>query len=242
MSISRYLRRQRMSRDDLLEQRLQDLEAALYSAGRPLTIDDIKPVLRTRSDNVSLKVVKTLSSRYSHRDRALEVILFDDGRVAMQLKPDYDDFVRQFNNKPLLKLGPLKTLSYVAFHQPVDQRQVISDRGSHVYSHLRMMVNMGLIHRERTEDRSYIITTTSFYGDYFGFSHNPERSRLQLKQVFKELKITKLENGAIENLYDGVIDGLEELDELEEELLADSGNGLTHGLSQYAGSSNNSSK
>jgi segregation and condensation protein B len=229
-------------REQLMEHRLHDLEAALYSAGRPLTIDEIKPVLRTRSDNVSKKVISNLRKRYTKRDRALEVVRFKDGRVAMQLKQEYDDFVKQFNNKPLLKLGPLKTLSYVAFHQPVDQRQVIADRGSHVYSHLRMMENMGLIHRERTEDRSYTITTTSFYSDYFGFSHNPERSKLQLKQIFRELKITKMENGAIENLFDGVIDGLDELDELEEGSLADTGNRLAQGPSQYAGSSDNGSK
>ena len=232
-----------MSRKEtLMERRLQDLEAALYSAGRPLTLEEIKPVVKTRSDNICKKVAVALRKQYNARDRALEIVRLKDGRVSMQLKENYDDFVKQFNNKPLLKLGPLKTLSYVAFHQPVDQRQVIEARGSHVYSHLRMMENMGLIHRERTEDRSFMITTTSFYGDYFGFSHNPERSKVQLKQVFRDLKITKLENGTIENLFNGVIDGLDELDELEEDGLADSGDGLTQGLPQYAGSSDNSSK
>jgi segregation and condensation protein B len=227
---------------DLLERRLRDLEAALYSAGRPLSIDEIKPVLRTRSENVSRKVVTALRKRYTTRNRALEVVRLKDGRVSMQLKERYDDFVKQFNNKPLLKLGPLKTLSYIAFHQPVDQRQVVSDRGTHVYGHLRMMENMGLIHRERTEDRSYMITTTSFYSDYFGFSHNPERSKVQLKQIFRELQITKLENGMLDNLFSGIIDGLEELDDVEKENLADSGNGLAQRLSQYASSSNNGSE
>lgn len=227
---------------DLLERRLRDLEAALYSAGRPLSIDEIKPVLRTRSENVSRKVVTALRKRYTTRNRALEVVRLKDGRVSMQLKERYDDFVKQFNNKPLLKLGPLKTLSYIAFHQPVDQRQVVSDRGTHVYGHLRMMENMGLIHRERTEDRSYMITTTSFYSDYFGFSHNPERSKVQLKQIFRELQITKLENGMLDNLFSGIIDGLEELDDVEKENLADSGNGLAQRLSQYASSSDNGSE
>jgi segregation and condensation protein B len=216
----------------LLERRLHALESALYAAGRPLTIGEIKPILRTRSDNVSRKVITVLENRYNIRNRALEIVHLKDGRVSMQLKLVYDDFVKQFNNKPLLKLGPLKTLSYIAFHQPVDQRQVIADRGSHVYRHLRMMENMGLIKRDRTEDRSYIITTTPFYGDYFGFSHNPERSRLQLKQVFRELKITKMENGSIDNLFDGIIEGLDELDELKEDGLTDSGDGLTQGLPQ----------
>jgi segregation and condensation protein B len=229
-------------KEALLEGRLRDVEAALYSAGRPLTIGEIKPVLRTRSDKVSKKIFKALKGRYNKRNRALEVVMLDDERAVMQLRPEYEDFVNQFNNKPLLTLGPLKTLSYIAFHQPVDQRQVIADRGNHVYSHLKMMESMGLINRERTDERSYSITTTSFYSDYFGFSHNPERSKLQLKQVFRELKITKMENGAIEDLFDGIIEGLDDLDELKEDGLTDSGNGLTQGLSQYASSTNNSPK
>lgn len=230
--------------DELLDRRLKELEAALYSAGRPLTIEEIQPVIGTRSDNVANDVVDALRDQYASRNRALEIVRLDDGRAVMQLKEVYDEFVKQFNSKPLLKLGPLKTLSYVAFHQPVDQRQVIADRGNHVYSHLRMMENMGLIHRERTEERSYMITTTSFYADYFGFSHNPERSRIQLKQIFRDLKITKLENGAIDNLFDNVIEGLEKLDDMEKEEkeLADPRDGLTQGLPQYAGSSNDSSK
>jgi len=209
------------------ERRICSLEAALYSAGRPIHVDDLKSVVGTKSERVVRKLVGSLAERYSTRCGALEVILHVDGRASMQLSPEYDDMVNQFNNKPLLTVGPLKTLSYVAFHQPVDQRQVVQDRGGHVYGHLRMMETMGLIHRERTEGRSYIITTTPYFGDYFGFSHNPAKSRLQLKQVFRELKITKLENGDTESLDD--IFG--ELDEIEE--LADPGDGLPEGLPQY---------
>ena len=210
------------------ERRICSLEAALYSAGRPIHVDDLKSVVGTRSERVVRKLVGSLAERYSTRGGALEVILYVDGRAAMQLNEDYDSMVKQFNNKPLLTVGPLKTLSYVAFHQPVDQRQVVADRGGHVYGHLRMMESMGLIHRERTEDRSYIVTTTPYFGDYFGFSHNPAKSRLQLKQIFRELKITKLENGDTESLDD--LFG--ELDDMEEEL-ADPGDRLTEGLPQY---------
>ena len=210
------------------ERRICSLEAALYSAGRPIHVDDLKSVVGTRSEKVVRKLVGSLAERYSTRGGALEVILHVDGRASMQLNEDYDSMVKQFNNKPLLTVGPLKTLSYVAFHQPVDQRQVVADRGSHVYGHLRMMESMGLIHRERTERRSFTVTTTPYFGDYFGFSHNPAKSRLQLKQIFRELKITTLENGDTESLDD--LFG--ELDDMEEEL-ADSGDGLTEGLPQY---------
>jgi segregation and condensation protein B len=209
------------------ERRICSLEAALYSAGRPIHVDDLKSVVGTKSERVVRKLVGSLAERYSTRGGALEVVINGDGRAAMQLSEEYDGMVKQFNNKPLLTVGPLKTLSYVAFHQPVDQRQVVADRGGHVYGHLRMMESMGLIHRKRTEDRSYIVTTTPYFGDYFGFSHNPAKSRLQLKQIFRELKITKLENGDTESFED--LFG--ELDDIEE--LADPGDGLPEGLPQY---------
>ena len=218
------------------ERRICSLEAALYSAGRPIYINELKSVVGTKSEKVIRKLVGSLSERYSTRGGALEVVLHVDGRAAMQLSEEYDDMVKQFNNKPLLTVGPLKTLSYVAFHQPVDQRQVVADRGGHVYGHLRMMESMGLIHRERTEERSYTVTTTPYFGDYFGFSHNPAKSKLQLKQIFRELKITKLENGDVED----VGDLFGELEDMEEEL-ADPGDGLPEGLPQHPRASDDGS-
>ncbi|MBN2336186.1 SMC-Scp complex subunit ScpB [Candidatus Bathyarchaeota archaeon] len=219
------------------ERRICSLEAALYSAGRPLEIESLKPIVGTKSDKVVRKLVRYLAQRYSERRGALEVVVHKDDRVSIQLKERYDSMVKQFNHKPLLTVGPLKTLSYIAFHQPVDQRQVIADRGSHIYGQLRMMESMGLIHRERTEERSYLITTTAFYGDYFGFSHNPAKSKLQLKQIFRELKITKIDNGNGSSQP-----GLLELEDMEDdEFLADSGDRLPEGLPQYSGASNNGS-
>lgn len=212
-----------------LDKKICCLEAALYSAGRPLSIEDIKPIVGTRSDKTAKKLIGQLMKRYQNRKGALEVAIHKDRRISLQLKERYDRVVKEFNHKPLLKAGPLRTLSYIAFHQPVDQRQVVADRGAHVYGHLRIMENMGLIKREKTEDRSFLITTTPFFGDYFGFSHNPGKSKLQLKRIFKELKITKLENGNGFNVFD-------EEDDLEE--LTDTGNGFPEGLSQYTGSPN----
>jgi segregation and condensation protein B len=179
---------------DNKQRRLCELEAALYAAGRPLYYEDIMPIIKTKSERVVSKLINSLKEKYQNRDCALEILNLKDSRVTLQLKETYDSIVQNFNHRPLLKKGPLKTLSYVAFHQPVNQRQVIDDRGSHVYAHLKMMEDMGLIIRERTEDRSYLIKTTSFFGDYFGFSHNPAKSKLQLKQIFKELKLSSLEN------------------------------------------------
>jgi segregation and condensation protein B len=96
-----------------MSRRVKRLEAALYSAGRPLAVEEILPVLGTKSDRIAAKVVHVLHHKYRLRDCALEVVILEDGRVEMKLKPSYEEMVQQVNKKPLLKLGPLKTLSYI---------------------------------------------------------------------------------------------------------------------------------
>ena len=230
-----------MSGMSSLDARLCTLEAALYSAGRPLELGDLKSVIGSTSERMVKKLVGQLAQRIERRGGALEVATHGDGRVSLQLRESFDEVVRQFQHKPLLSAGPLRTLSYIAFHQPVDQRQVIADRGSHVYGSLRLMENMGLIHRERTEDRSFVITTTAFFGDYFGFSHSPDKIRVELKRVFRELKIHKMENGGLNGFEDLLSDEEGDLKDVES-FLADSGDGLPQGLPEYPGSPHQGSK
>ena len=83
----------------LMVRRVHALEAALYSAGRPLSIEEALPVLGTKSDRVAAKVVHLISHKYRIRDCALEVVIMDDGRIVMQLKPSYEEMVQKFNKK-----------------------------------------------------------------------------------------------------------------------------------------------
>jgi chromosome segregation and condensation protein ScpB len=45
---------------------------------------------------------------------------------------------------------------------------------------------MALIVRERTE-KGIIIKTTPFFADYFDLSHNAEKSRIQIIELFSNL-------------------------------------------------------
>lgn len=185
--------------EQLNNQRLTTLEAALYSAGRPVSVENLKIVVRTKSDKVIHKLIDSLVIRYEARKSALEVTILPENRAVMRLKQKYEIDVKKFTTKPLLTIGPLKTLSYIAYHQPVMQSQVVEDRGSHVYAHLKQMEEMGLIIRERLNPRGNVIETTAYFADYFGFGQDPEKSKIQLHQMFNEIKIHKLDNGEEEN-------------------------------------------
>lgn len=161
------------------------IEAALYVSGRPLDLKTLCSLLKTRSKRKVENLVRILMDEYRSRDTALEILQLEDERFVLQLKAEYTPEVRKLALKPLLSPGPLKTLSYIAFRQPVSQKQVIDVRGTHAYSHVKQLEDMGLIERER-RGRSLILRTTEYFADYFGLSHNPQVLKRQLKSVFED--------------------------------------------------------
>jgi len=177
------------SSDELKQERLTRelalLEAGLYVAGRPLDLKTLASVTETRSKKKVRKLAKALVENYRNRDTALEVLELEGERFVMQLKVEYTGKVRKLATRPLLSAGPLKTLSYIAFRQPIPQIQVIDVRGHHAYGHLTQLEEMELIIREGI-GRKKMIRTTEFFADFFGLSHDLRTMKRQLKSVFKD--------------------------------------------------------
>jgi segregation and condensation protein B len=161
------------------------VEAALYAAGRPLDLNEICSILKTRSKNKARKLAKALMQGYVSRDSALEILELKDERYVLQLKPDLTPLVRKLVNKPLLSAGPLKTLSYIAYRQPVSQKRVIDLRGHHAYGHVKQLKEMNLVASERS-GRSSLLKTTEYFADYFGLSHDTATMKRELKHVFED--------------------------------------------------------
>lgn len=173
------------SEQEELKHDLALIEAALYVAGRPLDLKTLSSLIEPRSKKRAEKLAETLIEDYTTRDTALEILKLDDNRFVLQLKPEYTPRVRRLSLRPLLPMGPLKTLSYIAYRQPVLQSQVIDVRGEHAYGHLKELEDQGLIIRERV-GKSKMIRTTEFFADYFGLSHDLRTMKRQLKSTFED--------------------------------------------------------
>jgi segregation and condensation protein B len=164
---------------------LRLLEAALYVAGRPLDINELCSVLSTRSKKKTGKYLKVLMQEYAARNTALEILALKDERYVLQLKADFTPLVKKLVNRPLLSSGPLKTLSYIAYRQPVSQKRVIEVRGQHAYGHVKLLKDMGLVAAERA-GRSMTLRTTDYFADYFGLTHDMATMKKELKRIFGE--------------------------------------------------------
>ncbi len=180
---------ERISPELLKQEKIQHnlalLEAALYVAGRPLDLKMLGNIIKTRSKEKARKLAKALMENYKSRGTALEILELEGERFVLQLKAEYTPSVRRLATRPLLSSGPLKTLSYIAYRQPVPQHRIVDVRGHHAYGHLKQLENLDLITRERA-GRTKIIRTTEFFADYFGFSHDIRAMKRQLKSVFED--------------------------------------------------------
>jgi segregation and condensation protein B len=167
------------------QRHLRLLEAALYVAGRPLDLNELCSVLSTRSKKKTKKYTKMLMQEYSARNTALEILELKDDRYVLQLKADFTPLVKKLVNRPLLSAGPLKTLSYIAYRQPISQKRVILVRGQHAYGHVKLLRDMGLVGAERA-GRSMTLRTTDYFADYFGLTHDTATMKRELKRIFGE--------------------------------------------------------
>ena len=105
----------------------------------------------------------------------------------MQLKPEYSGKVMSISPKELT--GPvLRTLSIIAYYQPILQNELVNVRGQAVYDHVAALLDRGLIEKTK-EGRSFMITTTSAFCDYFGLTHGDVESIK--KQIQDKAKMKK---------------------------------------------------
>lgn len=161
------------------------IEAALYIAGRPLDVNELCQVIGSRSKKKAAKYAETLIKEYSARNTALEILALKDERYVLQVKAEFTPLIKKLVNRPLLSSGPLKTLSYIAFRQPISQKRVIEVRGQHAYGHVKLLKDMGLIAAERS-GRSMALKTTDYFADYFGLTHDATALKRDLKKIFGE--------------------------------------------------------
>ncbi len=161
------------------------LEAALYVAGRPLDLNELCQVIGSRSKKKVQKYADTLMQEYASRNTALEILALKDERYVLQVKAEFTPLIKKLVNRPLLSSGPLKTLSYIAYRQPVSQKRVVDVRGQHAYGHVKLLKDMGLITAERS-GRTMALKTTDYFADYFGLTHDTSMMKKELKRIFGE--------------------------------------------------------
>ena len=160
------------------------LESALYSAGRPLTIEELIKAAGTESRQKTLAVLESIIKKMKNTFKAIEIVTLPDGSYVFQLKPEYSASVRKYASKPLLSRATQKTLSYIALEQPISSKQLLEVRGSGVYAHLKELRQLNFVEHQ-TVGRLRIYSTTEKFQKYFGIEGDVNTLK---QKLFKKIR------------------------------------------------------
>jgi len=143
------------------------IEVALYCSGKPLSVDELVKASGITSREKTIQVITDLMNVINSQLKALEIARLEDGTFVLQVKPIYLSIVRKFSHQPILSQASLKTLSYIAYEQPVTSTRLVRIRGSQVYSHLKELQSHGFV-RHDALGRLKVYKTTEKFISYFG--------------------------------------------------------------------------
>lgn len=179
-----------MTKIDNTDEATARIEAALYSAGRPLKIEDIIRASGTESRTKTLELLESIMKKTKSAFKALEIVILPDGSYVMQLKPEYSSTVKRYASKPVLPNATLKTLSYIAYMQPISSKQLVETRGSGVYGHLKELRQLDYITHQNV-GRLKIFTTTEKFQKYFGIQGDVEDLKQRLFSKVRKTASTR---------------------------------------------------
>ncbi|WP_338102666.1 SMC-Scp complex subunit ScpB [Methanolapillus millepedarum] len=144
----------------------QIIEAALFAAGSAVSVETLMKISGQNKREVR-EMVSELREEYLSRNSGIEISDLSD-RFVMQVRPDFAEKVRDVAPKELTS-SQLKTLSIIAYHQPITQSEVVEMRGANAYEHIGELSERGFIDL-KPQGRTKIMTTTRLFADYFGIS------------------------------------------------------------------------
>ncbi|MBN1540191.1 MAG: SMC-Scp complex subunit ScpB [Candidatus Thermoplasmatota archaeon] len=172
------------------------VEAALFSSGKPVSVEDIGSSTGIEAPLVKL-YLKKLSQTYSRRDTSLEVFKAGN-KYSLRVKEVYVEGIRALA-APEVNPKLLKTAALIAYHQPVKQSDLVDMYGPRVYDHVKELMHMGLV-RSRREGSTKVLTTTHRFSETFGISST---SKKKVKGHVRERVLERLEKVTLDSYQAG---------------------------------------
>ena len=152
------------------------IEAALFTAGKPLSVDNIKHQLLTdyqvtkKQINASLQILKN-----DYQGRGIELVEVASGYRFQSIAQCARDLTQLFAEKsPKYSRALMETLALIAYKQPITRGEIEQIRGVSVTSHIiKSLLERNWVrisgHKEVPGRPAMYVTTPEFL-DYFSLT------------------------------------------------------------------------
>lgn len=139
------------------------VEAALFVHDGPISAEQLSHLLGIEQQECE-RALEMLCEQYETRRGGIEVVRIGDGYL-MQASPRYASRLKGMAEVEL-SAPVLRTLSMIAYHQPIKQSKLAERRGNKAYSHVKTLVERGLVHASPS-GHTRVLTTTPLFARYF---------------------------------------------------------------------------
>ena len=163
---------------------IQIIEAALFSASRPLSIEEIQKLFNESSTPTKEEIKDTLDEIESLcSNRGVELKRVSSG-FRMQVKQSFSGYIAKlWEEKPQrYSKATLETLALIAYRQPITRGEIEEIRGVSVGTQLiRGIMERGWIKVVGQRDvpgKPSLYATTKAFLDFFGLQHLRELPNL----------------------------------------------------------------
>ncbi len=158
------------------------IEAALFVAGRPLGLEELSSKLELKQELIK-NIINELAFEFLDRTTAIEIVQIGD-KYSMQIKPEYTEKVARFAAGGLIPQRIMRTLTIIALKQPILKSKLIKIRSSGAYEHVKWLLDNEFINAIK-KGRTHELTTNQKFAETFGFSTNVEEMK---KQIISQLE------------------------------------------------------
>ena len=167
------------------------LEAILFIAERPVSIEEIKQRLNIKDEQELSKILGLLKENLEKRNSFIKILGVDQGRsVQMSLEQEKKRELDGFRTKKSLSKELMGTLAYIALKQPIKLADLKRVRGGKSKEHLEALEKEGFIKIERS-GRNKVILTTSYFASVFNL--DPDNLQETFKDQIKKRMIKLIE-------------------------------------------------
>ena len=155
------------------------VEAALYSAGKALAVEEIAQTTGLPAETVRASLA-ALGRAYEDRGSAIEVARIGE-KWTMQIRAAYVERAQTFA-PPEIPKDLLKTAALIAYYQPVRQSEIVRMVGGKAYEQVRTLLDLNLI-TANPLGQTLELQTSQHFPEFFGL---PTTDREELKRVLAE--------------------------------------------------------
>lgn len=154
------------------------VEAILFALAREVKAEDLSRLCSISISDAE-KAVQELIGDYENSSGSLRVVPRENG-WKMSVKDEFMPLVSGIIKETELDKGLMETLAVIAWKYPITQAEVIKLRHSKAYEHLKQLMEMGFIAKEKS-GRTYKIKLGQKFFEYFDL---PSK---EAKEAFKKM-------------------------------------------------------